>query len=336
VDARPVVVPGPDVVALPPETVGAKAANLGRLAEAGLPVPPFFVLAPAALERHLEEAGLAWPAGDAPAAAWAEVHRGILAAALPPAVSAALGEAYRALPPAAPAGEAAGSGGRVAVRSSAAAEDGAAASFAGQFTSVLAVSGAAALAGAVRAVWASALSAGSRSYRRAVGSPPVAAPGFAVIVQAQVVARRAGVLFTEHPLEPGSATAYLEANFGTGESVAGGLATPDALTLSRATGEVVAARLGSKRRMTVLLGEGTATVDTDPALQGKAVLEAGEARQILAAGLAAERLFGAPQDLEWAWDEARLWIVQSRPITGTPAPGAGPDRRPGSPAASRS
>jgi phosphoenolpyruvate synthase/pyruvate phosphate dikinase len=279
--------------------VGAKAATLARLAHEGIPVPGFFVVPSTALSLHLETNGIAWPGlaeelRDAPVPA--SVRRPVL-------------DAYDRLGP--PSGHP-----TVAVRSSGAEEDSVGASFAGQFASVLGVQGYEALLEALKECWASYLSPKSLRYRAQRGIDIGPEPRLAVIVQVQVFAVKAGVLFTVHPLDPRSDTACIEANFGTGESVVGGLATPDTLTISRSDGEVVDAHIGTKHQMTSVSSErGTALLDVEDPKRTSAVLTDAEARELLRLGLRIEQLLGGPQDIEWAYDEGRLWILQARPIT---------------------
>ncbi|HEX2052406.1 MAG TPA: PEP/pyruvate-binding domain-containing protein [Actinomycetota bacterium] len=265
----------------PVESVGGKAASLARLHAADIPVPPFFVVEAGAL-RELLEAG---PGGH-----------------LRPELASAVLEGYHGL------GHAA-----VAVRSSAAGEDSAAASFAGQFASILGVSGDENLLLAVERVCASALSDDVEAYRRSSG---VEAGAFAVVVQAQIFSEKAGVLFTRHPLEPDGHEGYLEANFGTGESVVGGMVTPDSLTFTRAGGKVVSRTIGSKRVATVVDESGSAVIPTPPERRELPVLSDEEAEAVVARGLRIEELFSCPQDVEWAFDSAGLWILQARPQTG--------------------
>ncbi|GAC1363532.1 MAG: hypothetical protein NVSMB32_05230 [Actinomycetota bacterium] len=301
-----------DVLAAPMRVVGAKAATLARLAAAGLPVPRFFVLGAEALRRHLAEHAIGWPVGWPVADADARAARGaIVAAPVPPTVAEAVMGAFQGL-----------GAERVAVRSSGAEEDSAEASFAGQFASVLAVAGPD-LLGAVQECWASSLSESSLRYRAAQGIPLNAEPAFGVIIQSQVFPTSGGVLFTEHPLWPGSDQAYLEANVGTGESVVGGFVTPDAVTLSRTDGKLHT-RVAVKHRMTTisLASRGSTVVDVDEAARHAPVLTDDVARSLFALGTQVEALLGAPQDIEWAIDAAGPWLLQSRPLTG-PARGRG-------------
>ena len=295
------------------ESVGAKAATLARLAHEGIPVPEFFVVPSSGLSLHLEANGIAWPGSTDVAAESGRLLKlgeEVRAGPVPPTVLRPLLEAYDRLRP---------TGGHrtVAVRSSGAEEDSAATSFAGQFTSILGVQGRAALLDALKECWASYLTPKSLGYRAQRGIDLGPGPRFAVIVQVQVFSRRSGVLFTVHPLEPRGGTACIEANFGTGDSVAGGLATPDTVTISRASGDVVEAHIGTKRRMTSVSPEsrGTELLDVVDHRTTSPVLTDAEAHELLQIGLRIEELLGGPQDIEWAYDDDRLWILQARPIT---------------------
>ena len=162
------------------------------------------------------------------------------------------------------------------------------------------------------------LSDRSLRYRAGRGIPLGPAPSFGVIVQVQVFSEKAGVLFTVHPLEPDGVTSYIEANFGTGESVVGGLTTPDAITVDRSDAGVVDMHVATKRRMTSVSPEraGSRIVELADDRKNAPVLTDSEAKRIARMGLHIEELFSGPQDIEWAFDSHGLWILQSRPITG--------------------
>jgi phosphoenolpyruvate synthase/pyruvate phosphate dikinase len=288
--------------------VGAKGATLARLIDAGIPVPDFFVVSSRAFACHLRQNRLAWPPSesDSPETLRAQISEAPVPEPVARAVDSALGGLMLAGRPS-----------PLAVRSSAAEEDSAQSSFAGQFISLLAVDPQEVLE-AVKKIWASYLSDRSISYRLRRGIPFTGDPGFAVIVQTQVFPRVAGVLFTIHPLAPEGETAYLEANFGTGESVAGSLATPDGFTISRSTGAVVDRRIGTKRRMTVVDpgAWGSRVVDVKESMRDEPAITGSEAEEVFRAGKAIEHLLGHPQDVEWAFEGEKLWILQARPVTG--------------------
>lgn len=276
---------------------------------AGIPVPDFFVVTSAAFEHHLAINRLLWPASDDPETIEQLAAR-IAKASMPGVVHDSLLRAYQAQ-------MRANVEMFVAVRSSGATEDSGPDSFAGQFSTTLNIQ-AGRLKRAVQECWASSLSASSLAYRKRRKLLLGPGPAFAVVVQIQVFSEKAGVLFTRHPLEPNGDVAYVEANFGTGESVVGGMVTPDSYTLTRSTGKVVEARIGSKKRMTVVSSDeqGSRVIETAPDMSARPSLSAAEAEQVLAMGLKIEEHMGHPEDIEWAFDKHQLWILQARPQTG--------------------
>ncbi|MFL6026110.1 MAG: PEP/pyruvate-binding domain-containing protein, partial [Friedmanniella sp.] len=263
--------------------VGGKAANLGELIRAGFPVPPGFVVTTDAYASFVAEQGLLEPiralAADGPNAADA-IRSLFVAAPFPPDLRAEIAEAYQQL--AAPA---------VAVRSSATAEDLAEASFAGQQDSYLDVRGLQQVVEAVQACWASLWTERALSYRQRQRIDP-ADVRLAVVVQRMVRADAAGVLFTVNPLRGRSDEMLISAGRGLGESVVSGTADSDELVV----------RLAERR-------VSTRRVAAEPVLTDAAALALAE----LGARVAAH--FGGPQDLEWAREDGRLLLVQSRPVT---------------------
>ncbi len=298
-----------DVLEAPLRCVGAKAATLARLAEGGVPVPAFYVVTADAFASHLVRNKIAWPSpGDeADREQWATMRESIAASPMEEALSGQiLGAHARVCSQSRHE--------RVAVRSSGSEEDSRSASFAGQFSSFLNLEGSEVL-DAVKACWASYLSERSRQYRAANRIPLGPAPSFSVIVQTQVLSERAGVIFTVHPLDPAGGELYIEANFGTGESIVGGLVTPDRATVSRLG--VVEMVTATKRRMTQvsLASRGTEVVEVEGPRRDAPVLSEGEVRELSRMGLRIEQLMDGPQDIEWAYDSRQLWILQARPIT---------------------
>src|SRR5215472_5630458 len=181
--------------------VGGKAANLGEMIRAGLPVPPGFCVTTAAytlvagasgLEHILAELATTHTEDTTRLAELATAARArLLAAPIPTGISEAIIEAYRTL----------GDGDfvPVAVRSSATAEDLPYASFAGQQDTYLNIVGMDALLDAVRHCWASLWTDRAVSYRASNGIDPHSVR-LAVAIQLMVDATVAGVLFTANPL----------------------------------------------------------------------------------------------------------------------------------------
>jgi phosphohistidine swiveling domain-containing protein len=174
------------------------------------------------------------------------------------------------------------SGAAAAVRSSSIAEDGAEASFAGQYVTVLDVRGEAAIAEAVATC--RARTARAEAYARALG---IAGDQVAVLVQRFVEPRAAGVVFTRDPQDADSM--IVEAHAGRGEAVVSGTVRPARYRIARATGAVQD-------------GAGD-------------VLSAADLRQIVTMAWRIEQHLAGAQDIEWAWGEEGLVILQARPIT---------------------
>lgn len=286
----PLALPLASVRATDLPTAGGKGANLGELIAAGLPVPPGFVVTTEAYRVHAAHADLnpVRAAAD-PAGARALLTGTRLDASARHAIAAALAE----LGP---------EGTRVAVRSSATAEDLPGAAFAGQQDTFLDVSGTEAVLDAVRRCWASLWTDRAADYRQRQGIDPREV-AIAVVVQRMVPAEAAGVVFTANPLTGRRDELVVDAASGLGEAVVSGEVTPEHLVL---------ARDGSVRSV-ALQHDGARRVLADDA-----------AAQLADLAVAAERHFSAlagearPQDIEWALADGRVSLVQARPMTALP------------------
>jgi phosphoenolpyruvate synthase/pyruvate phosphate dikinase len=193
------------------EAVGGKAAGFAILAAAGLDFPDGVVLS-AAAHRHARAVG--WTAGKP----------------IPDTTSTAVNDALRLVP-----GEA------FAVRSSAVAEDGASASFAGQFETIVGVARED-VAAAIAECWGSAENGRALAYRTGERLEHA----MAVIVQPLVDADVSGVVVTVDPITGDERTLLVNASFGLGEAVVSGLVTPDEYRIARADASIVAATVAAK------------------------------------------------------------------------------------------
>jgi pyruvate,water dikinase len=178
-------------------------------------------------------------------------------------------------------------GATMAVRSSAVDEDGALASYAGQFATVLNVRGAEALRDAVRRVWASAASDLVAAYRHQDGPVPMA-----VLVQRQVEADVAGVAFTADPVTGARDSVHVSAVPGLGDTLVSGATDADEW----------------------LVRDGDAT----PLRVRHQALTVGQARAVADLARRIESVRGRPQDVEWAMADGRLVVLQARPVTALP------------------
>ena len=315
--AEPLVLDLRGAGAAPLRLVGGKALNLGKLVAAGLPVPRGFCLttvayqlaAPpglGALAAELDAIGSGTATGSGPATpvpgdlspVAARARRLIEESPIPPEVDAAVRKTYEGMGGSVP----------VAVRSSATAEDLPFASFAGQQDSFLDVTGADAVVEAVRRCWASLWSERAVAYRSANGISNRDV-GLAVVVQVMVDAATAGVLFTANPVTGTRAETVINASPGAGQAVVSGAVNPDQFVLETASARVTQST------------PGVAAPGRAPSLSGP------QLQELTALGDGVQRLFGAPQDIEWAIDTGgKIWVTQSRPITTLyPLPEPAPD-----------
>ncbi len=171
-----------------------------------------------------------------------------------------------------------------AVRSSALSEDSAQASFAGAFETVLDVSGDEEIRRAIDTVRGSRLGERVRAYSQAKGAGEQ--QQIAVVVQRLVRADLAGVLFTADPITGSRTRMAGNLVHGLGERLVAGEADPDSFALKRPRGEY----------------------------SGPSELQ-GLARQLYRLAVRVERKMGCPQDIEWAVEGRRVYLLQSRPIT---------------------
>jgi pyruvate,water dikinase len=262
------------------EHVGGKGVGLAVLLRAGLPVPPGFCVTTAAYRRLKGR-----PLQD------------------DRVLTAGITQAYRDL-----------GYGPVAVRSSATAEDGAAASFAGQQETLLGVSGEGAVVDAIAHCWASLDSARAKAYRSRQGIDD-ADIAMGVVVQRLVPALVSGVLFTRDPHDPQGRRMLIEASWGLGESVVSGRVNPDRYLLDHNTGAVLNRHIATKHTMTSLDGPTPVPLEK----QTLPCLDSRQLEQLGILGRQIEALYGEARDVEWAWADNRFWILQARPITAATA-----------------
>jgi len=264
-----------------PARVGGKAANLARLAARCL-VPPGFAIT-------------------------ADAHARSPDGALPDDLARAVADAYAALGARCGAADP-----PVAVRSSAVDEDGASASFAGIFASYLNVRGTGDVLAAIVRCWQSAADPRVLAYRRERGG---GSAGVGVLVQALVAADAAAVVFSANPTSGARDELAINANWGLGESVVGGLATPDTWILRRHDLSTLRFRLGDKATMTVRVDGGTREVPALRTLRARPCLSDAQVHELGALALRLEDAMGWPVDLECAYEGGRLYLLQCRPIT---------------------
>ncbi|MBB6645721.1 phosphoenolpyruvate synthase [Halobellus ruber] len=304
-----------DVRSTDVDGVGGKAASLGELTAAGLPVPSGFVVTAGTYREFIENAGIdeeLFSAVDvdhedteALRDAHERAHELIMETPVPDDVREGILSAYRGL----------GDGERfVAVRSSATAEDLPDASFAGQQETFLNIR-AEDLIERVKECWASLFSQRAIYYRNRQGFPHDEVD-IAVVVQEMVPAEKSGVLFTSHP-STGDPRIIIEAAWGLGEAVVSGSVSPDNYVVDKETGEAETITVADKKVM-MLKDEETGETVERPVPDGKRskrVLSDDEIAELARLGRRVEEHYDAPQDVEWAVYDGEIYMLQSRPIT---------------------
>ena len=297
------------------ESVGGKAASLGELTAAGLPVPPGFVVTAGTYRRFIEETGIDEElfaavdvdAEDSKALAEAEARAQelILETEMPADLRDEILAAY----------EDVGDGKAfVAVRSSATAEDLPDASFAGQQETFLNIT-ADDLLDRVKRCWASLFTQRATYYRQEQGFDHEVVD-IAVVVQQMVAAEKSGVMFTSHP-STGEQKIIIEAAWGLGEGVVSGSVTPDNYTIDRESGEVTAVEVADKKTMFDKDPETGQTGEREVPDEKRTerVLDEAEIDRLCELGERVEDHYDTPQDVEWAIYEGDVYMLQSRPIT---------------------
>ena len=300
--------------------VGGKGGSLGELLRADIAVPPGFVVRTAAFERFLETIEAQWPvrtriaslsADDLPAirACCEAVRSRLEEEPLPLEIEEQIESAHAQL-----------CGSQVkplAVRSSATTEDAIDASFAGLQDTYLWVQGLSQALQRVRSCWASLYSVESVSYRRKRNLPEQGV-AMAVVVQAMVDARTAGVMFTRSPTTGDRSVITIEAAWGLGSAIVGGEVTPDRWVLGKITGDIAVREISDKAiRHAPAAGGGIESVAVAESFRRAPSLSDEELQALRSIARKVERHYGCPQDIEWAVDRVsgEVLLLQSRPET---------------------
>lgn len=302
------------------DMAGGKGANLGELVRAGLPVPAGYIITTAAYNSYVQTHGLQ-----------AQINELVKAVSLSdPKTSQIASEQIRALfQQGTIADELANEitvaysqlvengSDAVAVRSSATAEDLPTASFAGQQDTYLNVQGETALLSAVKNCWASLWTARAIAYRLRQGIEP-SVVSLAVVVQQLIPADSAGILFTANPTTGERDEILINATWGLGEAIVGGLVTPDIVVVAKSSNEIISRETTSKMVMTMRTESGTDEVGVPAGQQNAPVLTDQQALQLARYSTQIETHYGIPMDIEWAIADGKIAILQARPITSLP------------------
>ena len=276
---------------------GGKGASLGEMMQAGIPVPPGFVVSASAFEKFLEETDLNVEIDSILHSvnhkkihtiedASEKIRALILDAKMPKNVAIEVQKFFKEL------------GARyVAVRSSATAEDSLSAAWAGQLESYLNTTEKNLLEN-VKKCWASLFTPRAIFYRFEKGLHKQRI-SVAVVVQKMVKSEKAGIAFSVHPVTQDRNQLIIEAAHGLGEAIVSGQVTPDSYVVEKSPRRII-----------------DKNVNVQTKKQGKKqVLLDKEILELAKIILRIENHYNFPCDIEWAYEKKKFYIVQSRPIT---------------------
>ena len=300
-------------------TVGGKGANLGEMTRAGLPVPQGFIVTASAYFDFLEKSTV-----KDKIASWLKsldtsnskrlqqvasvIKKLILDSPMPPELAEKIEKAYNDM-----------GGGLVAVRSSATAEDLPEASFAGQQRTFLNVHGGKQVVIAVQECWASLFEPRAIFYRHHQGFDHFKV-GIAVPVQKMVQSHTSGVMFTLEPVTSASDRIVIEAVFGLGEAIVSGEITPDLYIVSKEKLKILKRKTVNQEVQLVKNPDAKARetniwAPLPASTQSKPQLSESEITKLAELGKQIEDHYKFPQDIEWAKEDGKIFILQTRPVT---------------------
>lgn len=202
----------------------------------------------------------------------------------------------------------------VAVRSSATAEDLPEASFAGQQETFLNVQGENNLIDKVRSCWASLFTERAIYYRHHQNYDHVKV-GLAAVVQRMVQSEKSGIAFSIDPVTNNKDTVTIEAIYGLGEYIVGGKVTPDHYEVQKKS--LLITKKEVKQQLVKLVKKGPLNVEISvKKLEGATQkIDDTHIQQLAQLVINIERHYFFPQDIEWAYEKGKLFILQARPIT---------------------
>ena len=306
--------------------VGGKALGIIRLVKNKIPTAPGFVVTTKTFSEFLGRSGLSRIIEDAiealeDKASPEKVSRDLIerveSAEIPSEIAREITEAYRDLCLRTVGNEMC----RVAVRSSAIAEDLSSAAFAGQHDTFLNVVGPENVIRSIKKCWASLFNARALVYRKAKGLVSGESLLMAVIVQLMIDSRSSGVTFTVNPLDGDPDIVVIESIWGLGEYVVRGVVTPDKLVIDKKSLKIVEKFISKKDKELVFdPAKGSSSErPVDERRASEQSISDDEAVEIARVAVKLEELVGTPVDIEWAIDgKGRLYILQVRPVTNLP------------------
>ncbi|MBN1168391.1 phosphoenolpyruvate synthase [Candidatus Woesebacteria bacterium] len=299
--------------------VGGKGANLGEMTQAGFPVPDGFAVTVESYDIFLKENDIKHKIDDILKdtdvndsdnlqGAAKKIQNIIKRGDIPGEVRKDIIRSYKKLT------------GRinrnklVAVRSSATAEDLPGASFAGQQATYLNIKGQNNLLIAVRDCWASLFTARAIFYREQnkIDHEKVK---ISVIVQKMVQSKVSGVMFTIDPVTNNKERIVIEAVWGLGELIVGGAVVPDHYEVQKETFAILSKSISDQQVQLIKKGEDTKQREVPKKIRTIQKIPNEDIIELAKIGDKLQKHYYHPQDVEWAKEGKKLFIVQTRPVT---------------------
>ncbi len=293
---------------------GGKGASLGELMSAGIPVPPGFVVVASVFDEFLSLSGLDVEIEavlntvdqremHTVENASEKIHALILRTEMPAKLEKEILDAFKNL-----------GATFVAVRSSATAEDGETAAWAGQLETYLNTTEKNVIENVLKC-WASLFSPRAIFYRFQKGMKKDKV-SVAVVVQEMVESEKSGIAFSVHPVTQDRNQMIIEAGLGLGEAIVSGTITPDSYVVRKNDLHIIERQTYVQKKGLFRKKNGGnewRNIDekegSSPALSGK------ETRELAALIVKIEKHYGFPVDVEWAQAKGVWFVTQSRPIT---------------------
>lgn len=298
--------------------VGGKGANLGEITKAGFNVPPGFIITSKAYFNFIKENNLGtkikhllstvdFKNQKSIEQVSLHIKRLIIASKISDELAIEIVKNYRKL------------GGAineplVAVRSSATAEDLKTASFAGQQETFLNVTGDAILIEKVKETWASLYDTRAIFYRHEQRFDNKII-GIALIIQKMIESEKSGVMFTIDPLSNNKEKIIIEAIFGLGEMIVQGEEKPDRYEVDKNSLSIISVNISTQNYLLSKKGGENKKIKISKAKGASQKLTEKEVIELARLGKNIEKHYYFPQDIEWAIENGKVYIVQTRSVT---------------------
>jgi len=292
---------------------GGKGASLGEMTQAGIPVPEGFVVLAVSYTQFLgankltEAIDLLLKKVDSQSdvsinSTSERIKKIILDAPCPKDIETKIISEFENLNCA-----------KVAVRSSATAEDSSVASWAGELESYLNVDKET-LVESVKKCWASLFTPRAIFYRfeKKLKEDQISV---AVVVQRMVNSEISGIAFTVNPVNADKNQIVAEAGFGLGEAVVGGLITPDNYVIDKTNFQIIEKKIAQQNMMIVTKEKSTAEEQVPEDKKSLQKLSDEQIVELAKICVKIEEHYGFPCDIEWGIENSKIYILQSRPIT---------------------